>query len=352
MTNWRIAATGRGVERAGHRPSVSSRPSRDRYETGQQQQRLLRESLRRVGLDEGANLAIEWRFADGKRERLLTLSKELVHLNVELILASASNEAIAAARQATRTIPIVMHLANLPVESGFVESLARPGGNVTGTTWVSAETTNKQMQILKEAVPGATRLAILRNPTMPEAPIFRTWNERAPGVLGLTLQFVDVSRPEDVTPALGRVAASRPDVLYVGTDPVVRTRLREIVGFTLERKLPSMGTAFIFVRSGGLLYYGPDIPHTWDRTVGYVDRILRGARAADLPVEEPMKYQFVINLKTARALGLTIPPAVLLRGAIVSKLSERAAAPARCRLDPGVKALQRTGGSRCSPSGR
>jgi len=282
-------------------------------ETGQQQQRLLRESLRRIGLDEGANLLIEWRFADGKRERLLTLAKELVHLNVELILAAASNEAIAAARQATRTIPIVMHLANLPVESGFVESLARPGGNVTGTTWVSVETSNKQFQILKEAVPGATRVVNLWNPTMPEASIYRTWNERAAGMLGLTLQFVDASRPEDVTPALGRVAASRPDVLYVATDPVIRSRLREIVDFTLERKLPSMGAGFIFVRSGGLLYYGPDIPDTWDRTVSYVDRILRGARPMDLAVEEPTKYRLVINLKTAKALGLSIPPSLLQR---------------------------------------
>jgi putative ABC transport system substrate-binding protein len=282
-------------------------------ETAQQQQRLLREALRRVGFDEGANLLIEWRFADGKRERLSTLAKELVHLNVELILAAASNEAIAAARQATRTIPIVMHLANLPVESGFVQSLARPGGNVTGTTWVSVETSNKQFQILKEAVPGATRVANLWNPTMPEAPMYRTWNERAAAMLGLTLQFVDASRPEDVTPALGRVAASRPDVLYVATDPVIRSRLREIVDFTIERKLPSMGAGFIFVRSGGLLYYGPDIPHTWDRTASYVDRILRGARAMDLAVEEPTKYRLVINLKTAKAIGLTIPPSLLQR---------------------------------------
>jgi ABC-type uncharacterized transport system substrate-binding protein len=282
-------------------------------ETAQQQQRLLLESLRRVGWDEGANLVIEWRFADGKRERLLTLAKELVHLNVELILTSASTEATAAARQATRTIPIVMHLANLPVESGFVESLAHPGGNVTGTTWVSVDTSNKQFQILKEVVPGATRLAILWNPTMPEAPIYRAWNERAADVLGLTLEFVGVSRPEDVTPTLDRVAASRPHALYVATDPVVRTRLREIVNFTLKRKLPSMGAGFIFVRSGGLLYYGPDIPHTWDRTVSYVDRILRGARASDLAVEEPTKYQFVINLKTAKALSLAIPPSLLQR---------------------------------------
>jgi putative ABC transport system substrate-binding protein len=282
-------------------------------ETAQQQQRLLRESLRRVGFDEGANLVIEWRFADGSRERLSPLATELVHLNVELILAAASNEAIAAARQATRTIPIVMHLANLPVESGFVESLAHPGGNVTGTTWLSPETNNKQFQILKEAVPGATRVTILGDQTRPEGPIYRTWNERAAGVLGLTLQFVDVSRPEDVMPALRRVAAGRPDVLYVATYPVIRSRLREIIDFTLERKLPSMGAGFIFVRSGGLLYYGPDIPDTWDRTVSYVDRILRGARAMDLAVEEPTKYRLVINLKTAKALGLTIPQSLLQR---------------------------------------
>jgi putative ABC transport system substrate-binding protein len=282
-------------------------------ETALQQQRLLRESLRRAGFEEGANLAIEWRFAAGNSQRLPKLAEELVQLNVEVILASASNEAIAAARRVTQTIPIVMHMANLPVESGFVKSLARPGSNVTGTTWVSADTTNKQFQILKEAVPGATRVAILRNATLPEVAIYRRWNDRAATALALTLHYVDVSRPEDVALALGRVTAGRPDALYVATDPVVRSRLQEIVAFTLERKLPSMGAGFIFVRSGGLLYYGPDIPDTWDRTVSYVDRILRGARAADLPVEEPTKYRFVVNLKTARAIGLTISPSLLLR---------------------------------------
>lgn len=278
--------------------------------TGQQQQRLFRESLRRFGYEEGTNLATEWRFAEGKVERLSALAEELVRLKVELILTTASNEATAVAKRATRAIPIVMHLANDPVENGLVESLARPGGNVTGTTYAPFSVIDKQFQILKEAVTGATRVAVLRDPRGAGSEDYWARTESTAAKMGMTLQYFDVTRPEDIPAALERIGASRPDALYVSTPAVIRTRLREIVAFALERRLPSFGSGFSYVNAGGLLYYGPDLAALWNLTATYVDRILKGARPSDLPVEQPRTYELVINAKTARAIGYKIPSAL------------------------------------------
>jgi putative ABC transport system substrate-binding protein len=282
-------------------------------EPGRRNQRLIRESLRRVGYEEGRNLVVEWRFAEGQPDRLHELARDLVRRQVELIIALTSPPAIAA-KKASATMPVVMFVGVLPVEQGIVGSLARPGGNVTGTVWNSPETAGKVLQILKEAAPGAVRVAALRNPSLPANKVYELEQVRAAKVLGMTYQFFDVTRPEELPAALERVAASSPDALHVVFDSlVIGSRLREIASFAIERKLISIGSGRAVVNTGGLFYYGPDVPDIADQTAGYVDRILRGAKPADLPIQMPRKYEFVVNAKTARAIGYKVPPTLLLR---------------------------------------
>ena len=273
---------------------------------------LFIEALRRSGYEQGRNLRVDNRYADGNITRLPALAKELVALDVELIVAF-TNVAIAAAKQATRRIPIVMGYALEPVAAGFVESLGRPGGNVTGTTWVSAEIAGKSLQVLKEAVPRATRVAVLSNHTTPGLQRYGDANRRAAAALGVTLQFFRAPRPEDIAAALERIDASRADAIYIVNDPVIDARLGEITAFARARKLATVGTGPQLVAAGGLIYYGPDSKDIMVRTVSFVDRILGGARPAELPVEQPTKFELVINGKTARALGLAIPPSLRLR---------------------------------------
>ncbi len=278
----------------------------------QQFQRRLREQLLQAGYEEGRNLAIEWRFARGDVARLDGLANELVGLNVEVIVAG-TNDAIAAAKRATRTIPIVMYGAVLPVELGFIESLARPGGNITGTTWSAPEMTGKLLEILKEAAPRTARIAVLLNPTLPGMALSQPAAGRAARELGISMEAFPVTRPEDIAAALDLIGASRPDALLVAADSIVGSRIREIAAFALRQKLLSMGTIPQFVNEGGALYYGVDIWHLFQRMISHVDRILKGAKPAELPVEQPSKFELVINLKTAKALGLTIPQSLLLR---------------------------------------
>ena len=281
-------------------------------EPGRRNQRLFRESLRRVGYEEGRNLTIEWRFAEGKPDRLDELAQDLVRRNVELIVA-LTNAPILAAQRASSTIPVVMFIGVVPVELGIVESLARPGGQVTGTVWTSPEMPGKVAQILKEAAPGAARVALLWNPSSPVNKVYESEQQRAARTLGMTYQYFDVTRAEEVPAVLKRIAASRADALHVLYDPVVGGRLREIVAFAIQHKLVSIGSARAVVNTGGLLYYGPVASDIADQTAGYVDRILRGAKPADLPVQMPRKYELVINAKTARAIGYKIPPVLALR---------------------------------------
>ena len=272
-------------------------------------------ALAKLGYGEGKNLAIEWRWADGKTGDLHELAAGLVRAGVDVIVAR-TNDPIRAAKDATRSIPIVMLNGSFPVETGMVESLARPGGNVTGTSYVSPETMAKQMQLLKEIVPRTRRVAVLwtnASSTSQFEQVVRTSLDRAAGSLGLTIQYFEVRRPEDITAALEGISSSNFDALWYQGSSVLRTQEEQIIAALIKRKLPSIANIPLFAEKGGLVHYAPEVEEYFERTAGYVDRILKGARPADLPVHQPTKYELVINAKTARAIGIAIPPAVLAR---------------------------------------
>jgi putative ABC transport system substrate-binding protein len=282
---------------------------------GQQTLELFPAALARHGYRQGSNLEIEWRWADGKSADLAELAAGLVGLPVDIIIAR-TNAPIVAAKNATRTIPIVMLNGNFPVETGLVESLARPGGNVTGTSYISLETLGKQMQVLKEVVQRARRVAALLvtgGDASPYAQMMRTSLNHAAGRLGMTVEFFDVEGPEQIVGELEKIGSSRTDAVFYAGSPVLRTRTRQIMDFLRERRLPSIGTIPTFAEGGGLLHYAPDTAEFYDRTASCVARILQGARPADLPIQQPTKFELVINRKTAEAIGITIPPAILVR---------------------------------------
>ena len=272
-------------------------------------------ALSKLGYKEGKNLVIEWRWADGRTGDLRELAAGLVRTRVDVIVAR-TNDPIRAVKDATNSIPIVMLNGNFPVETGLVESLAHPGGNVTGTSYVSPETMAKQMQLLKEIVPHARRVAILWTNASSSSQfeqLVRTSLDRAARSLGLTIQYFEVRRPGDIAPALEEISSSNFDALWYQGSSILRMHTDQITAALLKRKLPSIANIPLFAEQGGLVHYAPDVEEFFERTAGYVDRILKGARPADLPVHQPTRYELVINAKTARAIGIAIPPAVLAR---------------------------------------
>jgi len=273
---------------------------------------ITRHALLRAGWEEGRNLRIERRYAEGDSSRLNDLARELVALNVELIYAGLSAATLAAQR-ATATIPIVMVGVISPVELGMVQSLAHPGGNVTGTTAPGVETAAKSIQILRDVAPSLTRLAILFNPTSPVAQSFNAARMRAASALGMIVHTYPVTRSDEVPGALKAIDADSAQMLLVNWDGVFQTRLREITNFALEHRILSIGVATYFTKFGGALYYGSNLEELIERSVSFVDRILRGAKPADLPVEEPTNFDLVVNLKTMQAIGVTVPRGILLR---------------------------------------
>ena len=277
--------------------------------------RKFSDALRPLGYEEGKNLVIEWRWGEGKPDTLPALSEELLRLNVELIVAR-TNGPTAAAMRATRSIPIVMLSGAYPVELGLIQSLARPGGNVTGTTYFSGGLPGKQLQMLKEIAPNLVRVAILWNANLPRnaglGKAVADSIERATALLGMTPLFFEVSGPNEIKAVLDKIASSRIDALYYLGDPIFRQNVEEITAFARKRKLASVGLAGL-ASHGGFIEYSPDFWNLLARTASYVDRILKGAKPADLPVEEPTKFNLAINLKTAKALGITIPQSVVLR---------------------------------------
>jgi len=272
-------------------------------------------ALRELGYIEGQNIAIEYRYAEGKRDRFPELAAELVRLKVDIIVISGGDPQVRAAKNATKTIPIVMVGGGAdPVEAGLVESLARPGGNVTGLTNLSPELSGKRLELLKEAVPKIVRVAVLYGPALPSNVVqVKEILPVAARALGLTLQPWEVRAADGFEKVFAALSKQRPDGLYVGLGALLRANQKRIVGFALKSRLPSVYVSREFVETGGLMSYGADLADSYRRVAYYVDRILKGAKPAELPVEQPTKFELVINLKTAKQIGLTIPPDLLAR---------------------------------------
>jgi putative tryptophan/tyrosine transport system substrate-binding protein len=282
----------------------------------------IRLALRELGYIEGQNIAIEYRYSEGKADRALELAAELARLKVDIIVAAGGPTWVQAAKNATKTIPIVMVGAGAdPVEAGLVESLARPGGNVTGITLLNTELGGKRLELLKETVPKLARVAVLYDPVNPVTVLeSKEVLPVAARALGLTLQPWEVRAADDFERVFVALRKERPDGLHVaGGGPLLRTNPKRIADFALKSRLPSMYQSREFVDAGGLMSYGVDLADGYRRVAYYVDRILKGAKPADLPIEQPTKFELVINLKTAKALGLTIPPVVMMRAEKVIK---------------------------------
>ena len=271
-----------------------------------------RGGLRDLGYVDGRTVTLEWRWADSKADRYPALAVEFVQLKVDLIVTS-SIPATRAAKQATSSIPIVMLNAVYPERIGLVESLARPGGNITGFSDMPGELVGKRLQLLKEVAPTVSRVAVLWNPASPLEQIgFREMKAVAAAV-GVEIQSIEVRTPDDYPAAFASVTASRADALYANGNSVNFKNGQLIADFALRNRLPSSCDERMSVKAGGLLSYGSSYIDTYRRAATYVDKILKGAKPADLPIEQPTRFELVINLKTAKALGLTIPQSLLLR---------------------------------------
>jgi len=269
--------------------------------------------LRELGYIEGQNIAIEYRYAEGKR-RYPELAADLVRLKVDIILVTGGDGGIRAAKNATKTIPIVMMgVGPDPVGAGLIQSLARPGGNVTGLTILARELGGKRLELLKEAVPKLARVAVLYDTSPSMVLDVKEVLPVAARALGLTLQHWEVRSAENFEQVLASLSKQRPDGLYASSGALMRTNQKRIVGLTLKSRLPSMYYDREFVDAGGLMSYGADIAESYRRVAIYVDKILKGAKPGDLPVEQPTKFELVINLKAAKQIGLTIPQKVLAR---------------------------------------
>lgn len=269
-----------------------------------------RQGLRDLGYVEGQNVVLEWRLAEGKLERLPELAADLVRLNVDVILAPAPPY-VSAAKKATSTIPIVFALVPDPIEMGFVQSLGRPGGNVTGLANNAFELGAKRLQLLKEAIPGVAGIGVLTNA---RTEVGLRDVERAADSLGIARVALRIARLEDIDQAFVQMKSMpRSAIVEVGNSPIAYAHRQRIADLALQSGIPTMCSAPEFVDAGCLFYYGASLPDLMRHSAQYVHKILMGAKPADLPVEQPTKYEFFVNLKTAKALGLTIPSALLLR---------------------------------------
>ena len=282
----------------------------------------MRLALRELGYIDGQNIAIEYRYAEGKNDRLPELAADLVRLKVDIIVVAAGDVTIQAAKNATKTIPIVMMgQGSDPVRAGHVESLARPGGNVTGLTNLVRELGGKRLELLKEAVPKLSRVAVLYDPANP--PSLHEVKELLPAdarALKLTIQPWEIRAVDDFEKVFAALNKQRPDGLYAITaGGLMRPNQKRIVGFALKSRLPSMYSSREAVEAGGLMFYGADFADSYRRVAIYVDKILKGAKPSDLPVEQPTKFELIINLKTAKQIGVTIPQSVLYQADKVIK---------------------------------
>ena len=281
-----------------------------------------RQGLRDLGYAEGKSIVIEYRYAEGKAGRLPTLAAELVRLKVDIIVVSGGLASLAA-KNATQTIPLVILAASDPVGSGLVTSLARPGGNITGSTLISPDLSGKGLELLKEVIPGIIRVAVLVYRENPAAEIMLKETETAARSLGLQLQTLEVPASSEIQHALesafGTAKKGGSQAINVLSSAFFADRRKEIVDLAARSRLPAIYTVSSYTEAGGLISYGPNILDLDRRAAIYVDKILKGAKPADLPVEQPTKFELVINLKTAKQIGLTIPPNVLARADRVIK---------------------------------
>lgn len=302
------------LPRIGYLSGVDAASDSTRSET-------IRLALRGLGYIDGQNIAIEYRYAEGKRDRLSELAAELVRLKVDVIVTAGGAPGVRAAMNATKTIPIVMTGSGTDaVDAGLIETVASPGGNVTGITLLSRVLGGKRLELLKETVPKAERFAVLYQAGEPG--IAREVKEDLPAAargLGLTVRSWEVRGADGLDEVFAAMSQQRPDGLYVSPSPLMRDNQKRIVGFALKSRLPSVYGSREAVDIGGLMYYGADIADSYRRVAYYVDKILKGAKPADLPVEQPMKFDLIINLKSAKQIGLKIPPNVLARADKVIK---------------------------------
>jgi putative tryptophan/tyrosine transport system substrate-binding protein len=271
-----------------------------------------RHGLRELGYVEGKNIGVEYRFAEGKEDRLLKLVHELVGLKVEVIVTDGT-AVTRAVKNATKTIPIVMASDGDPVGNRFVGSLARPGGNITGLTNLLAGLSGKRLEVLRDAIPGTSRFGIMWNPENWASITGFKETQVAAHSLGVQLQSLEVRGPDDFESAFHAAKKGQVGALTVVSDSVMFAHRKRILDLAAKQRLPTMHTQSLWVQDGGMISYGTYFPDLYRRSAAYVDKILKGAKPADLPVEQPTKFELVINLKTAKALGLTIPQSVLLR---------------------------------------
>jgi putative ABC transport system substrate-binding protein len=271
-----------------------------------------RSGMRELGYTEGKDLVIEWRFADGHYDRLPTLARELVQSRVDVIVAD-STPGVQAVRGATASIPVVMLSVGDPVASGFVKSLSRPGGNVTGLSNVTADVSSKYVELLREAMPGLARIAVLVNPDNPNHPGIASQVLAAAKAKGMSASTVSARTPAEIDVVFAGLRKDGVGALVVMGDPFYGQQARQFAELTLKYRVPTLATNRGLAEAGGLLSYGQDLVEHYRRAASYVDKLLKGASAADLPVEQSTKIELVVNLRTAKALGLVIPTPLLLR---------------------------------------
>jgi putative ABC transport system substrate-binding protein len=277
-----------------------------------------RQGLRDLGYVEGKNIVLEYRYAEGKVERLPQLAEELVRLPIDVIV-TATSPAIHAAKRATDTVPIVFAVSGNPMATGYVASLARPGGNVTGLSAMDYELSGKRLELLTEALRKVSRVAVLWNPGNGAMVLKMKEVQSAARALRFELKSLEVRDPQDFDRALAALPREHPDALLTLADPLTLFHRDRIIEMAAKSRVPAMYEDREFVEAGGLMSYGPSIPDNYRRAAVYVDKILKGAKPADIPVEQPMKFELVINLKAAKQIGLTIPPNVLVRADKVIK---------------------------------
>jgi putative ABC transport system substrate-binding protein len=299
------------IPRIGYLSAASPSTNPARRET-------FRQGLRELGYVEGKNIVIEWRSAEGKLDRLPALAAELVRLKVDVIVTSASRET-RAVKEATNTIPIVMTNEGDPVGTGFVASLSRPGGNITGLSTFAPELSGKRLELLKEIVPKLSRLAVVGSSTSPGNAHTLREVELAAGAFGVKLQYLDVLSPKDIETAFRAAGKERADAVLLLSSSVLTSQRTQVIELAVKNQLPASYPRPEFVEAGGLMAYGVNGNDLARRAATYVDKILKGRKPSDLPVEQPIKFELIINLKAAKQIGLTIPPSVLARADKVIK---------------------------------